>query len=94
MPYINFVGDLLRLPSKILSAIILAGMILVVQEAYAQLTITKSVAKISVLSGELFTYTLQYRCANITSLKTVIVCVQKNLKNGFGMKFVEILEAN
>lgn len=34
--------------------------------AQAQLTINKTVDKPTVLSGELFTYTLQYRCANIT----------------------------
>jgi uncharacterized repeat protein (TIGR01451 family) len=34
--------------------------------AFAQLTITKSVDKTDVLSGETFTYTLQYRCASIT----------------------------
>jgi uncharacterized repeat protein (TIGR01451 family) len=35
--------------------------------AFAQLNISKSVNKTTVLAGETFVYTLQYRCANITS---------------------------
>ncbi|MFZ1496846.1 MAG: hypothetical protein WAS72_07310, partial [Saprospiraceae bacterium] len=42
-------------------------MLLSAPVAFAQLTITKSVDKTDLLSGELFTYTLQYRCASTTT---------------------------
>ncbi len=45
----------------------LCAMLILPLVVNAQLTITKSVDKTSVLSGEFFTYTLQYRCASTTT---------------------------